>query len=76
MKNTCFRIIQELKGINPRVHNHAQLRSSLIIHWIRAYGKRQAQVMAGHKYIFSTERFEQQEIDSLSNTLLKHHPFG
>jgi integrase/recombinase XerD len=32
--------------------------------------------MAGHKYISSTEKYEQQEIDSLKDVLSKHHPFG
>jgi len=69
-------LLQQLKGINQKVHNASQLRASIIIHWLKVYGKRQAQYMAGHKYISSTEKFELQEIDSLTDTLLKHHPFG
>ncbi len=74
--NHLYRILNELKGINQKVHNASQLRTSIIIHWIKVYGKRQAQYMAGHKYISSTEKFELQEIDSLTDTLLKHHPFS
>jgi site-specific recombinase XerD len=72
----CGTIIKQLQGINPKINNASQLRASIIIHWIKVYGKRQAQYMAGHKYISSTERFELQEIDSLTDTLLKHHPFS
>ena len=74
--NHVQRILQQLKGINQKVHNASQLRTSMIIHWIKVYGKRQAQYMAGHKNIHSTEKFELQEIDSLTDTLLKHHPFS
>jgi len=69
-------LLQQLKGINQKVHNASQLRTSIIIHWLKVYGKRQAQYMAGHKYISSTEKFELQEMDSLTDTLLKHHPFS
>jgi integrase/recombinase XerD len=72
----CGAIIKQLQGINPKINNASQLRASIIIHWIKVHGKRQAQYMAGHKYISSTERFELQEIDSLTDTLTKHHPFS
>lgn len=69
-------LLNQVKGINQKIHNASQLRTSIIIHWLKVYGKRQAQYMAGHKYISSTEKFELQEIDSLTDTLLKHHPFS
>ena len=70
------RLLEQLKGINQKVNSLSQIRTSIIIHWLKVYGKRQAQYMAGHKYISSTEKFELQEIDSLTDTLLKHHPFS
>lgn len=76
INNHFARLSQELKGLNQKINNTSQLRASMIIHWIKVYGKRQAQYMAGHKYIGSTERFELQEMDSLTDTLLKHHPFS
>ena len=76
VNNHIYYILEELKGINQKINNASQLRASMIIHWIKVHGKRQAQYMAGHKYISSTEKFELQEIDSLTDTLLKHHPFG
>lgn len=76
INNHISDLMQELKGLNQNIHNASQLRSSIIIHWIKVHGKRQAQYMAGHKYISSTERFELQELDSLTDTLLRHHPFS
>lgn len=76
VNNHLYHVLEELKGINQKVNNASQLRASMIIHWIKVHGKRQAQYMAGHKYISSTEKFELQEIDSLTDTLLRHHPFS
>lgn len=76
VNNHIHYLLEELKGINQKINNASQLRASMIIYWIKVHGKRQAQYMAGHKYINSTEKFELQEIDSLTDTLLKHHPFS
>jgi hypothetical protein len=43
---------------------------------MKQYNKRQAQYMAGHKYIPSTEMYEVQELESLTDALAKYHPFG
>lgn len=76
VSDQCSVVIKQLAGVNPKVRNAAQLRASMIIHWIKVHGKRQAQYMAGHKHIHSTEHFELQELDSLKDTLMKHHPFN
>lgn len=76
LHDQCGAIIKQLQGINQKINNASQLRTSIIIHWIKVHGKRQAQYMAGHKHILSTERFELQELDSLKDNLLKHHPFS
>lgn len=76
LHDQCGAIIKQLRGINQKVNTAAQLRTSIIIHWIKVHGKRQAQYMAGHKHILSTERFEVQELESLTDALLKHHPFS
>jgi len=76
LHNQVHQIICELKGINPRVQNCQHIRSSVILHWLRMYGKRQVQYMMGHKYIGSTEHYQQQELETLTGALEKHHPFG
>ncbi|MBI3235039.1 MAG: integrase [Bacteroidetes bacterium] len=43
---------------------------------MKQHNKRQAQYMAGHKYIPSTEMYEVQELESLTDALAKYHPFG
>ena len=32
--------------------------------------------MAGHKYISSTEKYAEQQVEDLQDELAKHHPFG
>lgn len=69
-------VMQELKGIDPKIYSINQLRASVIMNWIKLYGKRKAQYLAGHKYITSTEKYEYQNLDGLTDLLKKHHPFG
>ena len=38
--------------------------------------KRQMQYMAGHKYNNSNESYKVQELETLTDQLTKHHPFG
>ena len=74
--NTMQLLMNELKGINPALRNAGHIRASVILHWIKMYGKRQVQYMAGHKWIGSTEHYQVQELDGLIDMLGKHHPFS
>lgn len=75
-KNHCERLKTELQGINPLIRNLQHIRASVFLYWLKIYDKRQVQYRAGHKYISSTEHYEQQEITTLTDELQKHHPFG
>lgn len=74
--NTMQWIVNELKGINPVIRNAQHIRASVILYWMKMYDKRQVQYMAGHKWISSTEHYEVQELDGLTDLLTKHHPFS
>jgi site-specific recombinase XerD len=76
LHNTISLLTEELKGINPQIKNAQHIRASVILHWLRQHNKRQVQYMAGHKYINSTEMYEVQELETLTNQLTKHHPFS
>lgn len=76
LHNIINLLLEELKGINLQIKNAQHIRASVILHWLRQYNKRQVQYMAGHKYIGSTELYEVQEMESLTDALSKHHPFG
>lgn len=69
-------IVQELKGINPIIYSANHIRASVIMNWLKLHGKRKTQYLTGHKYVSSTEQYEVQNIDELTDLLKKHHPFG
>lgn len=76
LHNIVNLLTEELKGINPQIKNALHIRSSVILHWLRQHNKRQVQYMAGHRHISSTEKYEVQELQTLTDQLAKHHPFG
>ncbi len=67
-------LCEELRGINQKVQNGLHIRASVIMHWLKLHGKRQTQYMIGHKWISSTEHYELQDLETLTNELDKHHP--
>ena len=68
------RIIGEAKRLNPLVESSGQIRSSVIMNWIRQYNLRQVQYMAGHRSIGSTERYKKEDLQDLTGQLAKYHP--
>lgn len=76
VNNNLQLLIKEVRGVNPVVKNAGHIRASLILHWLKIYGKRQVQYMIGHRSISSTERYEVQQLDTLTDQLQRHHPFA
>ncbi|NOQ72873.1 MAG: tyrosine-type recombinase/integrase [Crocinitomix sp.] len=74
VNDQIHRIFQELKGLNEKVQNARHIRASIIMHWLKLHGKRQTQYMIGHKWISSTEHYERQDLEALTNALDKFHP--
>jgi site-specific recombinase XerD len=64
----------QLHALNKKVINAKQIRSSVIINWLKQHNLRQVQYMAGHKYVSSTERYQLNNIDDLKNEVQQHHP--
>lgn len=74
--NTVQHIIKKLKKINNKVTNIHQLRASVITNWLKQYNLRQVQVLAGHRYISSTERYLQDDLESLHEIVNNFHPIN
>jgi integrase/recombinase XerD len=68
------RIICQVKRIDPEVTGSRQIRSSVIMGWLRQYNIRQVQYMAGHKSIRSTESYRLQDLTDLTRQLELFHP--
>ena len=73
--NMLAMLLMHLKGMNSKVKNLNQLRASVIVHWLKLYNLRRVQVMAGHRYISSTEAYKANNLDDLKEDIKSYHPF-
>lgn len=74
INNVLLRIIKKLQKINPQLSDSNHLRSSVIINWLKQYDLRKVQYMAGHKYISSTEKYQESNIEELQKSVEMYHP--
>lgn len=83
--NTCRpqnfnRIMQQLakslREINPKIKDVKHIRASVITNWLKVYNLRKVQYMAGHRYVSSTESYQQNNIEELQDDIRKYHPIG
>ena len=76
LKKQVEQIIRKLNIQYPEIKNTRQVRNSVINHWISTYGIRQAQYMAGHKKISTTERYRTDQLEALQKQLEQIHPLN
>jgi integrase/recombinase XerD len=76
LQNSLAKMTKELKRINHKFIDVKQLRTSVIVHWLKQYNLRKVQYLAGHRYISSTERYQQDDLESLHRTINTFHPFS
>ena len=69
-------IVKKLKKTNHKVKNIHQIRASVITNWLKQHNLRQVQVLAGHRYISSTERYVQDDLESLHEIVNNFHPIS
>ncbi len=74
--NVVCRLMQTLRKTNTRFKNIHQIRSSVIMNWLKSHNIRQVQYMAGHKHISSTERYKEEDLESLQQQVNRFHPLG
>lgn len=74
----CQQINRELKKqrLNIPFSNLRQIRRSVIAQWVKHENLRQAQYLAGHRSVQSTERYQVQSIEQLIEEVGKYHPLG
>ena len=76
LPNTVFvRLANQLKSIDKQFVKLQQIRASLITFWIKTQGLRKAQHLAGHRYIFTTEKYVNNNLDGLIEDINTLHPF-
>ncbi|MEL4309159.1 tyrosine-type recombinase/integrase [Joostella sp. CR20] len=69
-------IIKKLKKCNQKAENIKQIRASVITNWLGQYNLRKVQYLAGHRYISSTERYLQDDLESLHEMVNNFHPIS
>jgi site-specific recombinase XerD len=74
LNNVIRNINKELKEYNREYQNAIQIRNSVIVNWLKHYNLRKTQYLAGHKYISSTERYKQDNLESLHEMINSFHP--
>ncbi len=72
--NTVLHIAKKLKKTNRKVVNIHQIRASVITNWLKQYNLRETQYLAGHRYISSTERYLQDDLENLHEIVNNFHP--
>lgn len=74
--NIWKRLSAELKASNKKFINFQQVRASVITHWLQKYNLREAQYMAGHRYVSTTESYQVNNIEDLVKNIEAYHPIG
>jgi site-specific recombinase XerD len=74
--NTLQKLAKELQAQNSKIKDIKQLRASVITNWLKVYNTRKVQVMAGHRYISSTEAYKENNMDVLKDDINKYHPIA
>lgn len=67
-------IVSQVKKLNPEIIDSRQIRTSVIMNWLKTNNIRQVQYMAGHKSIRSTEQYRNQDLSDLTKQLELFHP--
>lgn len=76
LSNCMTRLMFWVRRKNKLVKNAKQIRASVITKWLKQHNLRQVQYMAGHRYISSTEAYQQNEMEGLTDEVNRFHPLG
>lgn len=74
--NIISKLLPQLKKLNKKVKSVHQIRTSVIVHWLKMYNLREVQYMAGHRYVSSTEAYLINDLEDLQDEIEKYHPIG
>jgi len=68
------KIVEQAKKNHPAIIDSRQIRTAVIMNWLKSNNIRQVQYMAGHKSIRSTEAYRNQDLMDLTRQLELFHP--
>lgn len=74
IKSSLYHLFRQVKKQNPKITSAKIIRHSVIAQWLKEKGIRQVQYMAGHRYVSSTQRYRDYNMEELSHALKSYHP--
>lgn len=75
LNNIFTLLMKKVRSYEPNVESVKQIRASVITIWLEKFNLREAQYMAGHRYVSSTERYMTTNLDDLQQDVNSFHPF-
>jgi len=75
LMHTFKPLTKQVKSIDKNFLNFKQIRASVITQWLKTFGLRKTQYLAGHRYISSTEKYLPNNLDGLIDDIAKYNPF-
>ena len=76
ISNMMTQLMIKLRKLNPTLQNAKQIRTSVITRWLKVNNLRETQYLAGHRYISSTESYQENDLEGLSEEVQMFHPLG
>ena len=74
--NYVSQLMKPLRSKHEQLLNVKQIRTSVIVKWLKQYNLREVQYKAGHRYISTTEGYKQNDIEGLKEEVNQFHPLG
>jgi site-specific recombinase XerD len=76
LTNVISLLLRKLRPNYPKLKSLQQIRQSVLTEWLKQYGLRKTQYMAGHRYVSSTERYNVDRMEGLKKELKTHYLLG
>jgi len=76
IKNSLLHMFRRIRKTNPEILHPKQIRASVITNWLKSHNLREVQYFAGHKHVYSTERYQLNQLDNLQRKIEKFHPLN
>ncbi|PIW04742.1 MAG: hypothetical protein COW40_08235, partial [Cytophagales bacterium CG17_big_fil_post_rev_8_21_14_2_50_40_13] len=74
ISNLTNSFLRPLKAKHTQLKNAKQIRASVITKWLKQHNLREAQYLAGHKYVSTTESYLQNDMEGLKEEINQFHP--
>jgi len=76
LKDLFKQVKIQTQEININLIRFNQIRQSRITIWIRQHGLRKTQYLGGYKRVDNVERYRQQDVEDLRESIKKYHPLN